>query len=107
MFKKHSEWRQCAAPSYLLVVSDLFVDLRLDHSFGDGPGNRGTRSRHGQADAEAVSDDGERLVLHGFGGEVLAEVSHDVERVVRGSGEDASGRLETQVCDRRKSKVFT
>lgn len=32
-----------AAWSYLLVVSDLFVDLRLDHSFGDGPAN--TRQR--------------------------------------------------------------
>lgn len=39
-----------------------------------------------------------RLFLHGFGGEVLAEVSHHVERVVRRSGEDASGGLETQVC---------
>lgn len=29
-----------AASSYLLVVKDLFVDLRLDHSFGDGPANR-------------------------------------------------------------------
>lgn len=46
----------------------------------------------------AVSDICTRLFLHGFGGEVLAEVSHHVERVVRRSGEDASGGLETQVC---------
>lgn len=40
-----------------------------------------------------------RFFLHGLGGEVLAEVSHDVEGVVRRSGEDASGGLETQVCE--------
>lgn len=36
--------------------------------------------------------------LHGFSGEVLAEVSHDVESVDGGGGEDAGGRLETEVC---------
>lgn len=36
--------------------------------------------------------------LHGFSGEVLAEVPHDVEGVDGGGGEDASGCLETQVC---------
>lgn len=38
--------------------------------------------------------------LHGLGGEVLAEVSHDIERVVRRGSEDASSCLETQVCDK-------
>lgn len=36
--------------------------------------------------------------LHGLSGEVLAEVPHDVEGVDGRGGEDASGRLETQVC---------
>lgn len=39
------------------------------------------------------------VILHGFGGEVLTEVSHDIEGISRGSSENASSCLETQICD--------
>lgn len=38
------------------------------------------------------------VCLHGLRGEVLAEVPHDVEGIDGGGGQDASGRLVTQVC---------
>lgn len=37
--------------------------------------------------------------IHGFGGEVLTEVPHDVEGINGGRSENASSCLETQICD--------
>lgn len=43
--------------------------------------------------------------IHGFGREVLTEVSHDVEGINRGSSENTSSCLETQICDGQKTLV--
>lgn len=43
------------------------------------------------------------IILPGLGGEVLTEILHNIKGFCRGSSQDASGCLETQVCLKSKN----
>lgn len=88
---------------YLLVLADLSAHLWIDHRFGDGPVKRADMKCKGCRLVNISVNQNLVCVcvcfIHGFGGEVLTEVPHDVEGVNSGSSENASSCLETQICD--------
>lgn len=106
---------------YLLILANLFTDLRVDHSFSDWPGREKERLNCETADYPKSTQTKLLIVvtacvcvsvcvfvspLPGLGGKILTEVFHNIEGINSGSSKNASSCLETQICKREGGWMF-